>query len=58
MEALSPLKIMDRGYSLVYSKEEKLVKSKEAVQEGEKVTVHLQDGKLHCRVDSIEESEK
>lgn len=57
LEALSPLKIMDRGYSLVYSKDVKLVKSKEAVKEGEKVTVHLQDGKLHCHIDSIEESE-
>ncbi|MGM0844303.1 MAG: exodeoxyribonuclease VII large subunit [Bacillota bacterium] len=58
LEALSPLKIMDRGYSLVYSKDEKLVKTKEAVKEGEKVTVHLQDGKLYCHIDSIEESEK
>lgn len=57
LEALSPLKVMDRGYSLVYSQDEKLVKTKEAVKEGEKVTVHLQDGKLHCRIDSIEESE-
>lgn len=57
LEALSPLKIMDRGYSLVYSEESKLVKSQEAVKEGEKVTVHLQDGKLHCHIDSIEESE-
>jgi exodeoxyribonuclease VII large subunit len=57
LEALSPLKIMDRGYSLVYSQEEKLVKTKDVVKEGEKVTVHLQDGKLHCRVDTIEGSE-
>ncbi|TYS19163.1 exodeoxyribonuclease VII large subunit [Rossellomorea vietnamensis] len=57
LEALSPLKIMDRGYSLVYSEDSKLVKSKEAVKEGEKVTVHLQDGKLYCHIDSIEESE-
>ncbi|EDL64560.1 exodeoxyribonuclease VII large subunit [Bacillus sp. SG-1] len=57
LEALSPLKVMDRGYSLVYSQDEKLVKTKEVVKEGEKVTVHLQDGKLHCRIDSIEESE-
>ncbi|WP_421379505.1 exodeoxyribonuclease VII large subunit [Bacillus salacetis] len=57
LEALSPLKIMDRGYSLVYSQDEKLVKSKGAVKEGEKVTVHLQDGKLHCSVNTIEGSE-
>jgi exodeoxyribonuclease VII large subunit len=57
LEALSPLRIMDRGYSLVYSQEEKLVKTKSSVNEGERVTVHLQDGKLHCHIDSIEESE-
>jgi exodeoxyribonuclease VII large subunit len=58
LEALSPLRIMDRGYSLIYSQEEKLVKTKNSVKAGEKVTVHLQDGKLHCHIDSIEESEK
>ncbi|WP_456274091.1 exodeoxyribonuclease VII large subunit [Bacillus sp. AK031] len=57
LEALSPLKIMDRGYSLVYSEGEKLVKTKSSVREGERVTVHLQDGKLHCHIDTIEESE-
>jgi exodeoxyribonuclease VII large subunit len=57
LEALSPLKIMDRGYSLVYSGKEKLVKTKDAVKEGEKITVHLQDGRLHCHVDTIEEGE-
>jgi exodeoxyribonuclease VII large subunit len=57
LEALSPLKIMDRGYSLVYSENEKLVKTKKTVKEGDKITVHLQDGKLHCHVNTIEESE-
>ncbi|RIW33636.1 exodeoxyribonuclease VII large subunit [Bacillus salacetis] len=58
LEALSPLKIMDRGYSLVYSHNDKLVKTRSTVAEGEKITVHLQDGKLHCHVDTIEEGDK
>ncbi len=43
MDALSPLKTLARGYSLVY-KEEQLVKSTEAVSAGDKVDIQLSDG--------------
>ncbi|OCA92647.1 exodeoxyribonuclease VII large subunit [Pseudobacillus wudalianchiensis] len=54
LDALSPLKIMERGYSLAYDKEEKLVKSSKEVQVGEQVKVQLADGHLMCQVESIE----
>jgi exodeoxyribonuclease VII large subunit len=57
LEALSPLKIMDRGYSLVYDHEKKLVKHTRNVSKDEKVVVHLQDGKLYCNIEHIEEGE-
>ncbi|KZZ86249.1 MULTISPECIES: exodeoxyribonuclease VII large subunit [Bacillaceae] len=49
LNALNPLSIMERGYSLVY-KEDDLVKSVSSASEGDKVTVRLQDGTLLCEV--------
>ncbi|EIT87325.1 exodeoxyribonuclease VII large subunit [Fictibacillus macauensis ZFHKF-1] len=53
LNALSPLAVMERGYSLVFSKEEQLVKSVQDVEVGEAVTVQLQDGTLDCHVSEI-----
>lgn len=50
LEALSPLKIMERGYSLTYGPDGKLLKSAAAIQVKEKVTVKLADGALICEV--------
>ncbi|MGD6815584.1 exodeoxyribonuclease VII large subunit [Metabacillus sp. 113a] len=56
LNALNPLSIMERGYSLVY-KEDQLVKSISGTAEGEKVTVRLQDGTLFCEViEKVEET--
>lgn len=55
LNALSPLAVMERGYSLVYTEEEQLVKNVGQVQPGDKVTVRLQDGKLDCQVWGLEE---
>ncbi|KKB37241.1 exodeoxyribonuclease VII large subunit [Bacillus thermotolerans] len=57
LHALSPLKIMERGYSLVYNEEEKLIKSIQNVQEGERLGVQVADGKLICQIESIEVKE-
>ncbi len=51
LDALSPLKVMSRGYSLVYDEREKrLIKSIEQVQPGDRVKVKLSDGQLDCQV--------
>ena len=50
LEALSPLKIMERGYSLTYGPDGRLLKSAAAIQVEEKVTVKLSDGALICKV--------
>jgi exodeoxyribonuclease VII large subunit len=50
LDALSPLKVMQRGYSLVYDEKKKLVKSVEEVQLGDIVRVRLTDGELDCQV--------
>lgn len=56
MDALSPLKVMQRGYSLVYNeKKTALVKSIKQIQPGDLVKVRLTDGQLDCHVWAMEE---
>ncbi|MBP2117598.1 exodeoxyribonuclease VII large subunit [Cohnella lubricantis] len=51
LDALSPLKIMARGYSLAYDEDEKrLIRSISEVQPGDLIKVRLADGKLDCQV--------
>lgn len=57
LNALNPLKVMERGYSLVYNEEQKLVKSIHQVGPGDTIKVRLTDGSLDCQVWGIEESE-
>ncbi|MGN0608408.1 MAG: exodeoxyribonuclease VII large subunit [Oscillospiraceae bacterium] len=49
LDNLSPLKIMGRGYSLVY-KDEKLVNSVSALKNGDEITVRLSDGTVKAVV--------
>ncbi|MDF2938182.1 MAG: exodeoxyribonuclease large subunit [Paenibacillaceae bacterium] len=57
LDALSPLKVMQRGYSLVYNeKETALVKSIHQIQPGDLVKVRLADGRLDCHVWAMEEN--
>ncbi|CAM3121386.1 exodeoxyribonuclease VII large subunit [Paenibacillus lupini] len=54
LDALSPLKVMARGYSLVYDEQEKrLIKSIADVQPGDLVKVKVADGQLDCHVWSM-----
>lgn len=56
LDALSPLKVMARGYSLVYDNTtDKLIKSIGDVQLGDMVKVKLSDGHLECHVWGMKE---
>ncbi|MGG2200629.1 MULTISPECIES: exodeoxyribonuclease VII large subunit [Paenibacillus] len=56
LDALSPLKVMQRGYSLVYDEKEKqLIKSVQQVQLGDIIKLRLADGRIDCHVWSMEE---
>ncbi len=51
LDALSPLKVMARGYSLVYDEQHKsLIKSLNDVEPGDMVKIKVTDGELDCQV--------
>lgn len=59
LDALSPLKVMGRGYSLVYDEsQKKLVRSVNDVQPGDLVRVRVEDGRLDCQVWGIQGEEE
>ncbi|GIN60590.1 exodeoxyribonuclease 7 large subunit [Robertmurraya siralis] len=57
LEALSPLKVMERGYSLVYDDSGKLVKSVNDFSKEDQLTVRMSDGSIQCQVLNVEGKE-
>lgn len=58
LDALSPLKVMQRGYSLVYDDADKKIHtSVQSVSPGDVVHVRMKDGTLDCQVWGLEEGE-
>ncbi|GLB58140.1 exodeoxyribonuclease VII large subunit [Cytobacillus sp. NCCP-133] len=55
LEALSPLKIMDRGYSLAYTEKKTLIKTVAQIHIDDHIKVKVSDGTINCRVTEIEE---
>ena len=51
LDALSPLGVLGRGYSLAWSAQGKLLRSSDEVAVGDAVRVDLARGRLHCRVE-------
>lgn len=54
LEALSPLAVLGRGYSLTWSARGKLLRRALDVAEGDEVRVVLSEGALRCRVSTVE----
>jgi exodeoxyribonuclease VII large subunit len=53
LDALSPLKVMVRGYSLVYQEDGKsLLRSVDEATTGDRVHIRLLDGTVTCEVES------
>jgi exodeoxyribonuclease VII large subunit len=51
LDALSPLGVLGRGYSLAWSAQGKLLRDSDEVAVGDAVRVDLARGRLHCRVE-------
>lgn len=56
LDALSPLKVMQRGYALVKDRQGELVISVQGIQPGDRLNIHLRDGKVHTIVHSVEQA--
>ena len=52
LDALSPLKVMTRGYSVALAKDS-ILKSVDKVCKGDEITVKLADGSIDCMVENI-----
>lgn len=53
LDALSPLKVMDRGYSLVYDGEGNLAKSVKGFVTEDTLKVQMADGSLDCKIMNV-----
>lgn len=54
LNAVSPLKTLERGYSITLTDQGKVIHSTKEVAIGQTVTTRLSDGTLQCTVDSVE----
>lgn len=53
LDALSPLKVLSRGYSVVRDENGNVVNSAAAMKAGDKIEVVLEHGALDCRVENV-----
>ncbi|MDX2469783.1 MAG: exodeoxyribonuclease VII large subunit [SAR324 cluster bacterium] len=54
LNSLSPLAVLDRGYSLTQSKENNLIESLAQVKVGDELMVSLRDGKIKTKVTALQ----
>lgn len=54
LDAMSPLKVLSRGYAIAFDGEGETLKSVGKIQAGDKLSVRLADGVAACTVDSTE----
>ena len=58
LDALSPLKVLGRGYAVAKDAEGKIIKESSSVSCGDSIEIELGNGALACTVDHIIEGEK
>ena len=51
LDAMSPLKVLGRGYAIVKTADGKVIKKAKDVQSGDKITVRLKKDEIACTVD-------
>ena len=56
LDAMSPLKVLGRGYAVASDAAGTVLRSAGQVQPGDAMRVQLQDGALHCTVNNREEA--
>lgn len=53
--AHNPLNILNKGYSIIESEEQKLIGSKEEIKKYEKISIRFKDGKVKANIKILEE---
>lgn len=53
LDALSPLKVLSRGYAIAMDEDGRAIKDSSGVRAGDKLTVRLASGALGCRVEDV-----
>lgn len=56
LDAMSPLRVMSRGYAIASDKSGKTIRSVKQLHAGDSVTLRVADGSLGCTVDSVSEN--
>ena len=57
LDAMSPLRVLSRGYTVSSDREGKVLKSVRDLRSGQEISVRFSDGFADCRVESITEGE-
>ena len=55
LDAMSPLKVLTRGYAMARTEDKSILKSVHQVKPGDRITVTVEDGTLSAKVDGQEE---
>lgn len=53
LDAMSPLKVLHRGYSIVYNDNKDVISSIKGLKRGQNVSIRLQDGEIGCDIKQI-----
>jgi exodeoxyribonuclease VII large subunit len=54
IDAYDPQKTLERGYSIVYSDENQVIKTVADTLSGQKITVRMKDGTFNAKIDEEE----
>ena len=57
LEAMSPLKVLTRGYAMAQTEDGKTLRSVHDAKDGEKIRVLVADGSIYAEVTGREENE-
>ncbi len=56
LDALSPLKVLGRGYAMARTQDGGILRSSDQVQPGDRIRLRLAQGTLGCRVEEKEDN--
>jgi exodeoxyribonuclease VII large subunit len=56
LDAMSPLKVLTRGYAITHDEKGNSIRSAEQLHSGDKITLRLSDGSADCLVEDVRRS--